>query len=198
MKEILRLKKKLKERGLTLRLLSRKSGVAYATVYGLFTGTRSAATARAESIKKLADALDMSMDELYEELISSEEDNNIMKNFTLMWKDEVISDVSFSGGEAVIERHSTDPAKQIFYKDRLLLLEFGDIIKSRCWEENRADIARLLSAIGVAEYNPYEIVQKTHGLMSQDPIWFRFDGEKLTYKEVRRIMNNWFRYTGFI
>ena len=185
MNKKLHLEEQLNERGLNLRLLSRKSGVAYATVYNLFTGQKDVATARVDSLKKLADALDMSMDELYDELSGKEKIP--IKDFKVMWEDEIVADVEIQGNEASIKRYSTNVAKQIFYADKMHIFELGEIIKTRCWEKNRADCEQLLSLIQLDEYNPYEIVKKTHGLMVQDPIWFCFEGEKLTYKEVKRL-----------
>ncbi len=89
--------------------------------------------------------------------------------------------------DVILERYTTNPAKQLFYADRISLFELGEILTTRCWEENRSDIDELLHLIGLHTYDPYAIVRRTHGLMAQDPIWFRFEGERLTYREVRRI-----------
>ena len=48
----------------------------------------------------------------------------------------------------------------------------------------RADIGEKLTNLGLKEYNPYEIVKRTHGVSYNDFIWFRFPGEKLTSKDV--------------
>ena len=68
MKAEILLKEKLDNKGLSLRLLSRVSGVAYATVYSIFTGKKPVSDAYAGSIRKIAYALDMSMDTFYQEM----------------------------------------------------------------------------------------------------------------------------------
>ena len=183
------LQDELKARGLTLRLVSRASGVAYSTVYNLFTGTKSVRDANAETVKKLSLALDMSMDELYAALDEpgGKTEPAPIRNFTLMWRDEPAADLYITGNHVLLERYTTCPAKQIFYADRISLFQLGEILRTRCWDENRSDSDQLLHLIGLEEYNPYAITSKTHGLMAQDPIWFRFEGEKLTYREVRRL-----------
>ena len=183
------LKTRMQKRGLTIRLLSRLTGVAYSTVYNLFTGNKSVRDASAETVRKLSSALDMSMDEFYDALSSATGSPSAppIKNFTLMWRDEPIADLKIKGTDVLLERYSSSPAKQLFYADRLSLFELGEILASRCWDENREDIADLLRLIGLRTYDPYAIVSKTHGLMAQDPIWFRFEGEQLTYKEIRRL-----------
>lgn len=184
---------RLRERGMSLRLLSRVSGVAYATVYNLFTGKKSICDASAGTVRKLSAALDMSMDDLYDEMQNQAGNSGggvdpaPIRDFTLMWRDEIIADLMISDGKVLIERYSTSPAKQIFHANQMTLFTLGEILRTRCWDENREDIGNLLELIGLDEYNPYAIVSKTHGLMAQDPIWFRFKGEKLTYREVRRL-----------
>ena len=56
---------------MSLRLLSRVSGVAYATVYNLFTGKKSICDASAGTVRKLSAALDMSMDEFYDAMLDA-------------------------------------------------------------------------------------------------------------------------------
>ena len=178
---------------MTLRLLSRVSGVAYATVYNLLTGKKSVCDASAETVRKLSAALDMTMDEFYDELLKPDKEGEDdprpvpIRDFTLMWRDEPIADLMISDGKILLERYSANPAKQLFYADQIPVFTLGEILRTRCWDENRSDIQDLLHLIGLEDYNPYAIVSKTHGLMAQDPIWIRFKGEKLTYKEVRRL-----------
>jgi len=62
--------------------------------------------------------------------------------------------------------------------------QLGKIMEMRCWEKGRPDINEILNHLGLSEYNPYEIVRKTHGVSYNDFIWFRFPGEKLTSKDV--------------
>ena len=62
--------------------------------------------------------------------------------------------------------------------------QLNRILELRCWERDRADINELLENIGLQEYNPQEIVRKTHGVSFNDYIWIRFPGEKLTSKDV--------------
>ncbi len=62
--------------------------------------------------------------------------------------------------------------------------QLGRILELRCWDKQRSDITEILAHLGLKEYNPYEIVRKTHGVSYNDYIWFRFPGEKRTSKDV--------------
>lgn len=67
----------------------------------------------------------------------------------------------------------------------------GDCLLSflewRCWDRNRPDIDRILTQLGLHEYNPLTIVLKTHGLKHCDYLWLKFDtdDEDLTYDKIK-------------
>ena len=170
---------------LNLHLLSDRSGVAYSTIYNLFTGKKDITSATSESLYKISRFMGMTMDDLYHSLANTEFSNKIFPDFLLMWQDEVISSVSVGEKTVHINRFVLHPVKQIFYKDDITRFEFGEILKSRCWDESRPDMNDLLSLIGLNEFNPYEICKKTHGKMVQDDTWFKFEGETLTYKMLK-------------
>lgn len=181
---------RLAEYGLNLHTLSTRSGVSYSTVYNLFTGKKKISDATGESLYRLCRFLGLSMDELYYLLDSSDKDDDKpFPDFLLMWKDEVVGNVTIGEKEIHINRYSTNPVKQIFYKETITRYEFGEILRHRCWDENRPDLDVLLGMIGLNEFNPYEICKKTHGLMVQDFTWFKFEGETLTFDTVRRRKN---------
>ena len=179
------LKEKLKANGLNLHTLSERSGVAYSTVYNLFTGKKRIEDAKTESLYKIARCLGCSMGDLYYQFVLLQSDKSkIMPDFLLMWEDEIIGSVHIDLMEVTIDRYDLNPVKQIFFADRINRFDFGRIIRDRCWDENRADNEELLKLLGLEEYNPFEICKKTHGKMVQDKTWFKFEGETLTYREL--------------
>lgn len=52
------------------------------------------------------------------------------------------------------------------------------ICESRCDE-------LMLQSMGLTHYNVYDILKSTHGVDIDDFIWFKFDGEDLTWDDVR-------------
>ena len=84
------------------------------------------------------------------------------------------------------------------YTDVLLDKPFGDdmspdyprvmaYLEDRCWPRNRFNIDEILESLGLAEYDPIDIVHKTHGLKHCDYIWLKFDTdpEDLTYDKIK-------------
>lgn len=46
-------------------------------------------------------------------------------------------------------------------------------------------IEKYLYKLGLTEFNPYKICRKTHGVMFQDKIWFKYNGETLSWNDVK-------------
>lgn len=46
-------------------------------------------------------------------------------------------------------------------------------------------LKQYLEDLGLDEYNPYEIVRLTHGVMWEDNMWLKFPGEDVSWKDVR-------------
>ena len=66
-------------------------------------------------------------------------------------------------------------------------LELNDIyflFSSRVFQDKTPFTEGELLRFGVEEYNPYEIVRKTHGIMPIDRYWIKFSDEDLTYKKA--------------
>lgn len=110
----------------------------------------------------------------------------IMDDFTfeVYWKDEITARVYVKKKNVTISRYTDNPGKQLFAQTKMTRYQLGKIFEMRCWEKERSDINEILEYLDLSEYNPYEIVKRTHGVSYNDFIWFRFPGEKLTSKDV--------------
>ena len=114
-----------------------------------------------------------------------------MYNFSVLWKNELVADVSISEDETgfktlnYIRRYTEDVGKQPFGGIRLDLARVYEFLEGRWFERARPDVQEQLEYLGLSEYNPWEIVKKTHGVMFEDFIWVRFEGEALTWEDVK-------------
>jgi hypothetical protein len=108
-----------------------------------------------------------------------------------MWKDELVAEVSIEESHSgikklrYIKRYTDDVGKQPFGGVRQDIERVYQFLENRWFERSRPDISELLFHLGFEEYNPWEIVKKTHGVMFEDFIWVRFEGEKITWKDVK-------------
>lgn len=114
-----------------------------------------------------------------------------MYQFSVLWKDEIVADVSVAESEDgfkslnYIRRYTDDVGKQPFGGTRLDLERVYEFLESRWFERGRPDVPQQLQYLGLSEYNPWEIVKKTHGVMFEDFIWVRFEGENLIWRDVK-------------
>lgn len=53
--------------------------------------------------------------------------------------------------------------------------DFEAFLEERCIPRTRAGLREYLEAIGVEEYNPLEIIKKTHGKMAEDQQWIELE-----------------------
>ena len=105
-------------------------------------------------------------------------------SFEVFWKDQLSARVSVGKSRVHVSRYIKHPIRQIFSDEFITRNQLNEVLKLRCFEEGRADCTAKLKALGLSEYNPLEIVKKTHGVSFNDYIWIRFPGERLTAKDV--------------
>ena len=78
-------------------------------------------------------------------------------NFEVYCDRELCSKVITKDNKVYIERYILHPLKQIFYKDEMNIFELSQVLKLRCWDDNREDLKLLQAAIGLFDNKPIEI-----------------------------------------
>lgn len=110
----------------------------------------------------------------------------VNSRFKLMLEDRVVADVVIHDDRVMMCRCYTDtPYSQLFNPRRHNTFEdVMAVLKSRCWDEGRPDMDKLLQGVGLKEYNPLEIVKVTHGVSFNDMFWFKFEDEDISWGDV--------------
>ena len=137
---------------------------------------------RAEELRFLIDCVNKERKELYRQILEDSYEDNY--NFEVFWKNELSARVSVYNSRVHVSRYIFHPVRQIFSSDNISRNQLNEVLKLRCFEEGRADIHSKLIALGLMEYNPLEIVKRTHGVSYNDYIWIRFPGENITAEDV--------------
>lgn len=52
--------------------------------------------------------------------------------------------------------------------------DFREFLKSRCFPPTRGNVKEELRALGLTDYDPLQIVEKTHGRTAEDSLWLKF------------------------
>lgn len=113
---------------------------------------------------------------------------NYMK-FDVMWMDERIAHVDLkpvSGGTPYVINYISDFNQQFSpnTEGHITIDELEKWLKWRTFPPTRVNADELLESLGMEAYNRWGIVQKTHGVMADDEIWLRFEGETLRHRDV--------------
>ncbi len=106
--------------------------------------------------------------------------------YHIMFHDTAVADVTLSKDHKAISYVLFEPPgiRQPFSGGRLNLNRFFQFLHSRCFEEGRGDLPEILKLYHMKDYNVWEMVRKTRGIMMDDGFWIRFDNESVSWKEV--------------
>lgn len=108
-----------------------------------------------------------------------------MYAFTVMYGDIRVADIIIEDGKLI---------KYVLYYDcpffygkniELTMERVFSFLETRIPPPERENIDEILEYYGLPEYNVYELCKKTHGVDCSDCCWLKFEGEHLTWKDVK-------------
>lgn len=110
---------------------------------------------------------------------------NINLEFTYMHKDKELAHIiEYSNGKVEMDLYSDDfldnPLRNGVNKHGL-----ERFFEDRCFPRSRANARELLDLLGLDHYNPRYIVMETHGVQYDDFYWIKFDGETISWSDVK-------------
>lgn len=107
--------------------------------------------------------------------------------FTVMHKNEPVAEVYLSADKKTVHINKLipDSIKQPFSGKKLNLERVYDFLKSRCYEDGREDLPEILHQAGLTSNNPWKWCKITHGVTYDDLFWIRYEGENLTWEDVK-------------
>lgn len=190
----IKLFERLKAYSLNLHLLSEGSGVAYSTVYNLFTGKKDIADAKSESLYKIAGYLGMSMDQLYQAL-STDTTMNVLNQQQESKSEKYYFKVLYNSDKVDMKR--VFPTKQLavsrisqaFAGDKRLayIMLFGSSVTMNCNKDSDIDLLVRLNKDYVNVETKNEISEKLQELCdwNADIIWYdRISPQERIYKNI--------------
>ena len=146
---------------------------------------------RAELLKKYAQIISLHdiVKKQCDELESKIKTNSVKVDldeytFEVFHKNDLSARVSVKKNVVHVNRFIIHPIRQLFNSDSISRNQLNEIFRLRCFDEDRTDTLDKLKYLGLTEYNPSEIVRKTHGVSYNDYLWFRFEGENLRAEDV--------------
>lgn len=110
-----------------------------------------------------------------------------MYRFTVMCENTPVTEVSVSDDhkDVKIRKLVPDSIIQPFGGNDCSINRVYDFLKSRCYEDDRVDLKEILAQAHLASNDPWKWNRITHGVMWDDQIWIRYEGEKLRWEDVQ-------------
>ena len=108
-------------------------------------------------------------------------------NFEYLNKDSLLSSVTVDlvNNDVKVINYTDDVMRQFMGVCAPTVNNVMKFLEMRCFPRTRYDCKELLKTIGLQEYNPLDIVRITHGRMVNDFFWIRFQGEDLSWCDLR-------------
>lgn len=101
----------------------------------------------------------------------------------VMCKDKKVGRLEIKDGKLIKnEVYTNNIMEHPFPRSKYLMDILGILSERVICEERFTD--ELKQMTGIPEYNVYALLRNTHGADVDDFIWFRFDGETLTWDDI--------------
>ena len=107
--------------------------------------------------------------------------------FSVYWRNEKTADVVISADRTAVTyvKYTDEIPKVPFLFENPSVEQMYDFIESRCMPKQRTQLQDYLDELELEEYNPWDIVKRTHGVMWEDFLWFKFPDENVSWDEVK-------------
>lgn len=110
--------------------------------------------------------------------------------FEILSQDKKLADVELNPngklGTIKVQQYVDGFIRQFQKRDEdITSKDFHKWLVWRTFPPSRANKKEILADMGLQEYSRLAIIKETHAVMADDPIWVRFEGEELTYKDVK-------------
>ncbi len=171
---MLRIRNRRKQLGITQAELAKRCGIKQSNYSRFETGAQ----------LPTLDTLLTICDELKLELTLAPVDYCV---YNVMNRDELVCIIEMTPDKRNIKfnKIKKDGIGQPFSGDRLNLERFYSFLKSRCYEDGRGDLERILKKANLNSNDPYEFIKLSHGVTLSDDFWIKSSTENLTWKDVK-------------
>lgn len=96
---------------------------------------------------------------------------------TLMYKTKPCTaiDVNFLKNKIKIQNYTKDILHRAFgVKENPTWEDFYIFLQDRCFPKTRGNVKAILAELGLQDYDPLQIVERTNGRTAEDDLWLKF------------------------
>ena len=127
-------------------------------------------------MQEIADRYGTSRQIVSKYLNQAPEDGYTMR-MTLMYQNRPCTaiDVNFLQNKIKIQNYTKDILHRAFgIKEDPTWEDFYVFLQDRCFSKTRGDVKTVLAGLGLQDYDPLQIVEKTNGRTAEDDLWLKF------------------------
>ena len=127
-------------------------------------------------MQEIADRYGTSRQIVSKYLNQAPEDRYTMR-MTLMYQNRPCTaiDVNFLQNKIKIQNYTKDILHRAFgIKEDPTWEDFYVFLQDRCFPKTRGNVKTVLAGLGLQDYDPLQIVEKTNGRTAEDDLWLKF------------------------
>ena len=127
-------------------------------------------------MQEIADRYGTSRQIVSKYLNQAPEDGYTMR-MTLMYQNRPCTaiDVNFLQNKIKIQNYTKDILHRAFgIKEDPTWEDFYVFLQDRCFPKTRGNVKAVLAGLGLQDYDPLQIVEKTNGRTAEDDLWLKF------------------------
>ena len=127
-------------------------------------------------MQEIADQYGTSRQIVSKYLNRAPEDGYTMR-MTLMYQNRPCTaiDVNFLQNKIKIQNYTKDILHRAFgVKEDPTWEDFYVFLQDRCFPKTRGNVKAVLAGLGLQDYDPLQIVEKTNGRTAEDDLWLKF------------------------
>ena len=127
-------------------------------------------------MQEIADRYGTSRQIVSKYLNQAPEDGYTMR-MTLMYQNRPCTaiDVNFLQNKIKIQNYTKDILHRAFgIKEDPTWEDFYVFLQDRCFPKTRGNVKTVLAGLGLQDYDPLQIVEKTNGRTAEDDLWLKF------------------------
>lgn len=116
------------------------------------------------------------------------ENINLGYGFTIMHMDSPVLHISVGPDLKATSTVLGKPVLNVpptLYPDQVSMRNIEKWLESRVPDKHREDIDHILERYGLPDFMPLQMCMKSHGRNMTDFVWVKFDGEELTFNDIR-------------
>lgn len=128
------------------------------------------------SMQEIADRYGTSR-QIVSKYLNRKPDAGYTMRMTLMYQNRpcTVIDVNFLQNKIKIQNYTKDILHRAFGVSEAPTWEdFHMFLQDRCFPETRGDMKTVLADLGLQDYDPLQIIEKTAGRTEEDDLWLKF------------------------